>query len=176
MNEAAGYPWYAAVRGDELLQGDILEDCPVLLPVLPADTAGSPGVEWVQRDVVVLSQSCDMVAGREKVVEVLLCATYKRSEIEDQFLKTSRGMEEARRGNLPGIHLLAKSELPGLERELRVVSFRRLFSLPIALLRKQAAGMGPRLRLLPPYREHLAQSFARYFMRVGLPADIPPFK
>jgi hypothetical protein len=28
-------------------------------------------------------------------------------------------------------------------------------------------------RLLPPYREHLSQSFARYFMRVGLPVDIP---
>ncbi len=24
--------------------------------------------------------------------------------------------------------------------------------------------------------EHLAQAFARYFMRVGLPVDIPPFK
>ena len=29
-----------------------------------------------------------------------------------------------------------------------------------------------RLRLLPPYREHLSQAFARYFMRVGLPVDI----
>ena len=27
-----------------------------------------------------------------------------------------------------------------------------------------------------PYREHLAQAFARYFMRVGLPVDIPAFK
>jgi len=32
-----------------------------------------------------------------------------------------------------------------------------------------------RLRLLPPYREHLSQAFARFFMRVGLPSDIPPF-
>jgi hypothetical protein len=29
--------------------------------------------------------------------------------------------------------------------------------------------------LLPPYREHLSQAFARFFMRVGLPVDIPPF-
>jgi hypothetical protein len=34
---------------------------------------------------------------------------------------------------------------------------------------------GRRLRLLPPYREHLSQAFARFFMRVGLPVDIPPF-
>ena len=29
--------------------------------------------------------------------------------------------------------------------------------------------------LLPPYREHLSQAFARFFMRVGLPLDIAPF-
>ena len=26
------------------------------------------------------------------------------------------------------------------------------------------------------YREHLSQSFARFFMRVGLPVNIPPFR
>ncbi len=30
----------------------------------------------------------------------------------------------------------------------------------------------PRLRLLPPYREHLSQAFARFFMRVGLPVQV----
>jgi hypothetical protein len=32
-----------------------------------------------------------------------------------------------------------------------------------------------RIRLLPPYREHLSQAFARHFMRVGLPSGIPQF-
>jgi len=32
--------------------------------------------------------------------------------------------------------------------------------------------LNERIRLLPPYREHLSQSFARYFMKVGLPQDI----
>jgi hypothetical protein len=32
------------------------------------------------------------------------------------------------------------------------------------------------LRLLPPYRKHLSQSFARFIMRVGLPIDIPSFR
>jgi hypothetical protein len=72
--------------------------------------------------------------------------------------------------------MLAACELPGLERGVRVVDFRQLFSLPLAFVRKRAALAGPRLRLLPPYREHLAQAFARYFMRVGLPIDIPPFR
>jgi len=29
---------------------------------------------------------------------------------------------------------------------------------------------------MEPYREHLAQAFARFFMRVGLPVDISPFR
>ena len=35
--------------------------------------------------------------------------------------------------------------------------------------------LGTKVRILPPYREHLAQAFARFFMRVGLPVDVPPF-
>lgn len=84
-------------------------------------------------------------------------------------------MEDARRGNLPGFHVLAACDLSGLQREVRVVDFRRVYSLPVAFVRKKAFDDGPRLRLLPPYREHLSQSFARFFMRVGLPTDVPPF-
>jgi len=50
-----------------------------------------------------------------------------------------------------------------------------VFSLPVRFVRKKAAD-GRRLRLLPPYREHLSQAFARFFMRVGLPVDIPAFR
>jgi hypothetical protein len=48
--------------------------------------------------------------------------------------------------------------------------------LPFPFLSSLAAANGKRLRLLPPYREHLSQAFARFFMRVGLPTDIPKFK
>jgi hypothetical protein len=85
-------------------------------------------------------------------------------------------MEDARRGNLPGFHVLSACVLPGLVREVRVVDFRRVYSLPLPFMRKRATVSRPRLRLLPPYREHLSQAFARFFMRVGLPVDIPAFK
>jgi len=77
---------------------------------------------------------------------------------------------------VPGFHLLAASAVPGMEREVRVVDFRRLHSLPVSFVRRRAENAGARLRLLPPYREHLSQAFARFFMRVGLPVDIPPFR
>jgi hypothetical protein len=44
------------------------------------------------------------------------------------------------------------------------------------VVREVAAEQGDGIRLLPPYREHLAQAFARFFMRVALPVDIPDFK
>ncbi len=84
-------------------------------------------------------------------------------------------MEDARRGNLPGFHVLAASTVEGFPREVRLVDFRRVYTLPLSFLRKQAKTGGGRLRLLPPYRDHLSQAFARFFMRVGLPIDVPPF-
>jgi hypothetical protein len=172
------YPWYQAVRGDDIDQGDLFESCPVFLP--PDDLArgalASATFRWEERDLIVLSQSCDLVKGREKVTDVLLCAVWQRSELTTGHLATAKGMEDARRGNLPGFHVLAACDLPGSEREVRVVDFRRAYSLPVPFLRKRADAGGDRLRLLPPYREHLSQAFARFFMRVGLPVDVPPFK
>ena len=123
-----------------------------------------------------MTQTCDLVPDREKVTEVLLCAAWSRSDLKTGHLATPRGLEDARRGNLPGYHLLAACDLPEFARDIRVVDFRRIYSLPLPFVRQRAARTGDRLRLLPPYREHLSQAFARYFMRVGLPQDIPPFR
>jgi hypothetical protein len=172
----AGYPWYEVVEGDSLEQGDLFDSCPVYIPTHDAVNLPTADFEWVERDLIVLSQTCDLVKNREKVTEVLLCSVWNRSELTSGHLSTSKGMEDARRGNLPGFHVSAPCDLPSLEREVRVVDFRRVYSLPIAFLRKRALDDGRRLRLLPPYREHLSQGFARFFMRVGLPVDIAPFK
>lgn len=173
----SSYPWYALVQGDDIKQGDILEDCPVFFPSdTTSDDLSSATFEWEKRDVVVMSQSCDMAIGREKVTEVLLCAVWKRSELKEGHLATKKGLEDARRGLLHGFHVIAECSLTDWTREVRIVDFRRIYSLPIKLVRKRASIVGNRLRIMPPYREHLSQSFARFFMRVGLPVDIPPFK
>ncbi len=174
----ATYPWYEILSGEELGQGDILEACPVYLP--PEELAGSdtlsPFFEFEDRDIIVMSQSCDLVEGREKVSQVVVCPLWQLSDFSQGHLSSPRGREEVRRGNLPSHHLLAECEFPGFQRGLRIVDFRELFSLPLGYTRKRAGLCSERLRLLPPYREHLAQAFARYFMRIGLPLDIPPFR
>ena len=94
------YPWFEVVSGDVLEQGDILDSCPVFSP--PEDLAGedykTAMFNWNDVDVIVLSQSCDLVLGREKVSEVLFCPVFRRSEQTEGYLSTPKGMEEARRG------------------------------------------------------------------------------
>ena len=173
---APSYPWYDTVIGDEIQQGDILEGCPVFVPPSNLAETGPEATtfKWVERDVIIMSQSCDLVKERAKVEEVLLCAVWKRSEIKSGELATPQGMEKARKGLLPPFHVLAECSLSSFTREVQVVDFRRVYTLPLEFIRKLAVSKD-RIRLLPPYREHLAQAFARFFMRVGLPVDIPPF-
>ena len=172
------YPWFGVVEGDDLEQGDILEGCPVFLPPndLVVGAEATAKFVWQRQDLIVISQSCDLSKGQEKVDDVLLCAVWKRSELTaagNQLGKDDR-MEEVRKGRLPGFHVLAAPTLSGFQHDVRVVDFRRVYSLPVPFVRNTASA-AQRLRLLPPYREHLSQSFARFFMRVGLPVDIPPF-
>ena len=75
-----------------------------------------------------------------------------------------------------GLHLLASPEEPRNNRQALVVDFRQIFSLPVAYLKRHADQVSHRWRLQSPYLEHFSQAFARFFMRVGLPVDLPPFK
>ena len=171
------YPWYCLVDGDELEQGDILEGCPVCLP--PSNltiNSSEANFKLTQRNVIVMSQSCDMVKDREKIKEALLCLVWDQSEHKKGHLSTDKGMEEARRGQLPAHHVLNECKLPNAEREFRIVDFRYIYTLPLDFCREFATKTPNRIRLLSPYREHLSQAFARFFMRVGLPTDIPPFR
>lgn len=159
-------------------KGDLFEKVPVFLPpdALVVAAEGKPAnadFTWEERDLIVMSQSCDLVKGREKLDEIVFCAVWKRSELTDSLAKVEI-LEEARKGRLPNVHLIAASTCAGFEREVRIVDFRRVYSLRVQYVRNRA-GLSKRLRLLPPYREHLSQSFARFFMRVGLPIDIPAF-
>lgn len=171
------YPWYSLVDGAEtILQGDFIHECPVL--ILPAEFSVGDEIEVsvVNYNVVVMSQSCDLVQG--KIDLVLVCPVWPLSEFENRsdFFKSKRGKEALRQGNVPGYHLLNKCEIEGFQQNYLVVDFRSVYGIPFNFLFQLVQKKGKRLRLLSPYREHLSQAFARFFMRVGLPVDIPPFK
>ena len=169
------YPWFEVVDGDEnLLQGDFIKECPIVIP--PSKISNEVEVRIVNYDVIIMSQSCDIV--QRKLDLVLVCPIWPLSEFEKEnpYYKTREGKEALRRGYLPGYHLLNKYEIDRFKMDYLVVDFRNIYSVPFDFIINLAKKRGKRLRLLPPYREHLSQAFARFFMRVGLPVDIPPFK
>jgi hypothetical protein len=163
------YPWYGLTEGEALEQGDFLLRCPSYQTV----SNGEVGVETV--NVVLLSHSCDLANDKLDVVQVCPYWPLEAMAAQQEYLRSRKGREDLRRGNLPGYHLLNRPTLAGLENDFLVVDFRSLFGVPLGTIKHLATGQRPRARLLPPYREHLAQAFARFFMRVGLPVDVPPF-
>ncbi|MCD6132403.1 MAG: hypothetical protein J7J61_09915 [Candidatus Hydrothermae bacterium] len=169
------YPWYDVVDGNEpLMQGDFTTECPIVIP--PSEISDEVEVRIVNYNVVIMSQSCDLA--QRKLDLVLVCPIWPLSEFEgrSEFFKSRKGKEALRRGNVPGYHLLNKCEIDGFKTDYLVVDFRTVYSVSFDFILNLATKREKRLRLLPPYREHLSQAFARFFMRVGLPVDIPPFR
>ena len=164
------YPWYGVVRGDQLAQGDLLKGCPHYQVLDDGQLAKQ------LNDVVVLSQSCDLANDKLHIVQVCPYWPLETLATTVEYFRGKRGREDLRRGNLPGYHLLNRCQLPDHESDFLVCDFRSLIGVRLTTLKTLATQQVSRLRLLPPYREHLAQAFARFFMRVGLPVDVPAFQ
>lgn len=186
--------WYEIVEaGERLTQGDLILNCPLIAwksdPLqLPQNTDETDALQGattaIQADVVVMTQACDLE--HEKVANIILCphfalADYRQAWEAEMNNRRQNPTERAWKrhcndicdGFVWNLTMLNASSREELEIQHRVVDFHYVYSAPRSFLeslliqRRQA-----RLRLLPPYREHLSQAFARFFMRVGLPVPI----
>ena len=168
------YPWYQLIEGKEIFQGDIVNSCPLIIS--PSTIKDVIKVDVLEYDVIVMSQSCDLV--QKNLELVLICPIWPLNEFENKnpSYKNPKMEESLRRGYSPGYHMLNKCRIDGFETDYLIVDFRSIYSVSFDFLADLAERKGKRVHLLPPYREHLSQAFARFFMRVGLPVDIPPFK
>ncbi|MBT3207679.1 MAG: hypothetical protein HN704_14255 [Bacteroidetes bacterium] len=169
--------WYSAIiNSDNIEQGDLIKDCPIVIPPSKIEEGDEPEIEIRLINSIILSQSCDLV--NNKIDIVLVCPYYPLKVFienlpEDQNSKKliKKNIDNLRKGYLPGYHLLNKFDDLKINDYL-VVDFRNVYGIEINNLKDIAYKQINRIRLLPPYREHLSQAFARYFMRVGLPQDI----
>ena len=173
------YPWYEIVEGNSLAQGDLLRNYEVAVPKALVEEGKRVPLELRTFDFVVMTQTCDIEHG--KVASILLCPWWDLWNFVDAATARGENWGEKQReallqGNLPGYHLLNETVQGDINLNIGVVDFHEIYTEPIELVRKFAESTGKRLRLLPPYREHLAQDFARFFMRVGLPVNIPKEK
>jgi len=175
------YPWYAGVSGPDLEQGDILLACPVFVipPGAPGTQEDAVGVTTREENVIVMTQSCDLVVqpGRSAgAAEAVLCRIHFKHELAgDRVFGRNESWNTAKKGRFASYHVLNRCRISGLELDFMLVDLSRVYTLSLEAARQLASDHSPRPRLLPPYREHLAQAFARFFMRVGLPEDIPDF-
>lgn len=186
--------WYEAVDAESCLsQGDIILDCPIVRwASKPIELQlGQEGkvleslVEAAKADVIVMTQACDLEQG--KVTNVILCphislANYKEyweraGEMKEgkkpnakQWAKTCKDLSNGYMWNLA---MLNEGNVDELTLSHRVVDFHEVYTVPRVFLESLLKSRGEaRLRLRPPYREHLSQAFARFFMRVGLPTGV----
>lgn len=177
MSSKIAYPWYANINvAEPLEQGDFVLDCQIIQPVFKAEKENQTiDAEFMEYDVIVMSQSCDLRSS--KIELVLVCPFYSLTKYGDTYsqYKQAEMKEKLRKGHVFGTHLLDKCEINGTN-DFLVVDFKSIYAVPLTFLKQIVSGNAERKRLLPPYREHLSQAFARFFMRVGLPVDIPAFK
>lgn len=182
-----GYSWYEEISySDELSQGELIYDCPIPVPSSGVyqelrQVEGDSGqtveieepVDIQHANIVIMTQSCDIE--QNKVDSLIVCPVWSLSELvaSHQYFEASKAREQLRQGKEPAFHLLNEYKSETVEMSLSVVEFHRIYALPKEYLQAVASNTAVRLRVLPPYREHLSQAFARYFMRVGLPIDIP---
>lgn len=131
-------------------------------------------------NMVIMSQSCDIQ--NNKIDNVLVCPVLTFDELGKYASSGERN--KLKKGEIISYHLMNKCELEDLSycglsdllREYLVVDFRNAYSIPLSFLNEgMETRHEKRLRLLPPYKEHLSQAFARFIMRVGLPDEIPDF-
>lgn len=170
--------WWDSVNGRGLAQGDLLPDCllPVFAHVQPDNMSEITDIELKRARLIVITQSCDLENG--KTPNVAMCPIYKLDEFEkdNKSYSTKGAWENVRKGRIEGLHLLASPDNPEKNLDSLVVDFGHIVSLPIEYLNQHAESLGNRWRLKSPFLEHFSQAFARFFMRVGLPAGISPFK
>jgi len=68
----AEYPWYEKVTAESPLeQGDLLRNCPILVPLYPERVAlDNISGKVIDYDIIIISQSCDLASKRITFAQV----------------------------------------------------------------------------------------------------------
>ena len=185
--------WYeVADAGVDLTQGDIILNCPIVRWA-PTDFNTETQsdiqslkslVEAAEVDVVVMTQGCDLE--NRKVENIILCPHFSLAQYQKDWEETMKNLnqnptskawgrycDDIKSGYVWNLSMLNEGIIGELSLTHRIVDFHEVYTLPRTFLESWLQSENKsRLRLRPPYREHLSQAFARFFMRVGLPTGI----
>lgn len=196
-----GYNSDILYQGEILLNCSIIE--PKVSPEDIVNERNELDVNEIKGNFVILSQSCDLEQDNIDLVvvssvysignfvaqELTLyekakqCAKSKQQSLDQEKDYENMALEcnsiysqikKIRKGELPAYHLLEKED--SIDFPYSLVNFHQIYSIPKKFLLEFVKNQQDyRICLIPPYREHLSQAFARYFMRVGLPSEVSAF-
>lgn len=159
---------YEQPAATELSQGDILDDCPILVWKLappPLDLDVPPEIRIIR--VVVSTQACDLA--QDKTTRVVVAPVHEAAElVARNILKAGAVRDQVRRGQVFGWYFLPAASAP-INLAESIVDLRELHTIERRTL-EYLIGAGKRLcRIRTPWREHLAQHFGTTYMRIALP-------
>jgi len=165
--------WYKVKNSLPLEQGDILNSVQVVVPTYQFLSGTTDKVPVAIENVVILTQSCDLAQeGKTNWVQVA-----KLIDIETLFPtltnRTKGQLNTIIKGNSANYHMIESCNLANHECGRKIIDFREVFNLPVEYVQQLAIEQGDLISLNSPYKEHLSQAYARFYMRVGLPTNIP---
>jgi len=172
---------WTEVEGAALHQGDYLPgiQVPFFSPAAPegeiaVGTEAEGRAEVQIKDVIVISQTCDLLLGKLRLVA--LCPVQTIDEFENDQPSMRRKWKDVQKGRHEGLHLLGSCDNTTNYRSALIADFREIISLPQGYVEQHADRCGRRKRLQSPFLEHFAQAFAKFYMRIALPnnfIDVP---
>lgn len=168
--------WYEEIEIDgEILQGDIVMSCPVLITNVVDKTKGlnellesEEGLletEIQFMDVVVMTQSCDMSNG--ELPEMITVCPFESLVGESKEL-----LGNLRTNKMPEYHLISDKKEGQVKFDFSYVIFSEVYQVNTHLLLEAIRKQEKRVIMNSPYREWLSQRFGNYYARVGLPYAI----
>jgi hypothetical protein len=159
--------WYEPAV--ELAQGSIVRSFPF---IQLDDSLAIDSGHFTRRDAdfVVLTQTCDIPKPAQRDLLLAEMVPYDVIAGVNDGLASKQGRQGLARGTSIAEFLLPPSS--ELKLGWTVVSFRSLFVVP----KKHVKEHGSEFAVATPYREHLAQAYARFTMRVGLPSPLHAFE
>jgi hypothetical protein len=167
-------PVWLETNGPDLAQGDLITN--LVVPKVRLDFPTDTTIDAVEIDAVVATQSCDLA--NSKTPNAVIVRAFRILEFEaanPHYARNRRNWNVVLRGGIHALYLLPSEDGAQLRDKTWVIDFREVYSLPIPYLQARAVDLGGRATLCSPYVEHFSQAFARFFMRVALPEEIPPF-
>lgn len=185
--------WYKVVGAEaRLTQGDIILNCPIIrwssesieLNFEQENEVLKSAFEAIESDVIVMTQACDLE--NNKVKNVILCPHYSLEDYRNGWEEAMKEKGQTKTGKLWSKHcddikngyiwnraILNEGAVGDLTIAHRIVDFSEIYTLPRTFLESFLQSRNEsRFRLCSPYREHLSQAFAKFFMRVGLPTGV----